>query len=374
MFLKQNNSCKANQMKPKSRFIFIDIARSIAILLMLEGHFVDDLLMDSYRDPNNSIYSTWLFIRGFTSPVFLTVTGIVFVYLLLSSSNEKFWENIRVRKGFKRAIELLFWGYFLQYYAFHVLQCIGVGIFTILSLYGLYRIIKVVPLWIYFFLMGTFIFSTIIYFGTLEKTDYWPVNAPKFIQNMFHGEYSEFPILPRMGYTMYGAMFGVLMHDFKEHVKKWSFATIVILIGLFLYTSLKDILVYFDNMLKNETYHIYKVDWLYEPLGMVMIVLGILMLFEKIVGEIKPNLFLKMGQNTLTVFILHMIFLYGCITGFGLHQFFAKSLTPWQVFFGALLFWILFFTIIHYLATIKEKLQFILAPISKFFNKFYNIQ
>ena len=360
-------------MKPKSRFMFIDIARSIAILLMLEGHFVDDLLMDIYRDPNNHIYSTWLFIRGFTSPVFLTVTGIVFVYLLLSSTNEHFFENIRVRKGFKRAIELLFWGYLLQYYAFHVLQCIGVGILTILSLYGLYRIIKVIPLWIYFFLMGTFVFSTYIYFKTLGENEYWPTNAPKFIQNMFYGEHSEFPILPRMGYTMYGAMFGVLMHDFKDHVKKWSFALIVISIGAFLYFYLKGILVFFDNKLENETYHIYSVDWLYIPLGMVMIVLGILMIFEKLVGEIKPNLFLKMGQNTLTVFILHMIVLYGCITGIGMHQFFAKSFTPWQVVIGAALFWVLFFVIIYYLEQIKEKLQFILEPISKFFNKFYKL-
>jgi hypothetical protein len=106
---------------------------------------------------------------------------------------------------------------------------------------------------------------------------------------------------------------------------------------------------------------------------MVMIVLGILMIFEKLVGEIKPNLFLKMGQNTLTVFILHMIVLYGCITGIGLHQFFAKSFTPWQVVIGAALFWVLFFVIIYYLEQIKEKLQFILEPISKFFNKLYKL-
>ena len=40
----------------KTRLYFIDIARSIAILLMLEGHFVDNGLMDVYRDTNNDIY------------------------------------------------------------------------------------------------------------------------------------------------------------------------------------------------------------------------------------------------------------------------------------------------------------------------------
>ena len=54
----------------KTRLYFIDIARSIAILLMLEGHFVDNALMDVYRDTNNDIYNAWLFVRGFTSPIF----------------------------------------------------------------------------------------------------------------------------------------------------------------------------------------------------------------------------------------------------------------------------------------------------------------
>ena len=125
--------------KPKQRLMFIDLARSVAILLMLEGHFVDDSLMEIYRDLDNPVYATWLFIRGFTAPVFLTVTGIVFVYLLLNSRAESFRSNIRIRKGYKRVVELIFWGFVLQYYAFHVLQCIGVGIFVILGLYGLYK-------------------------------------------------------------------------------------------------------------------------------------------------------------------------------------------------------------------------------------------
>lgn len=362
-------------MKPKSRLIFIDIARSIAILLMLEGHFVDDSIMMEYRDPNNSIYTTWLFIRGFTSPIFLTVTGIVFVYLLLGNNHLQYFKNIRVHKGYKRAVELLFWGYLLQYYAFHVLQCIGVGIFTILMLYGIYKLIKVIPLWIYFFLMGTVIFSTYIYFGTIPEEQYWPANAPAFIQNIFHGKYSIFPILPRMGYTMYGAMFGTLLYHYKDKVKTWGFITVTLSIGVFLFFVLKEILIYTDKqILHNEIYHIYKLDWLYEALGMVMIVLGILIAFEKIKGEIKPNLFLKIGQNTLTIYILHMVVLYGSITGFGLNRLFHKNLTPWQVIPTVLGFITFFIFLIKYLDIIKEKLSFILVPIRTKMNLLFGIK
>ncbi len=361
-------------MKPKSRLMFIDMARSIAILLMLEGHFVDDSLMEVYRDRTNSIFTTWEFIRGFTSPIFLTVTGIVFVYLLMGNNHLKYFQNIRVTKGFKRSIELLFWGYLLQYYAFHVLQCIGVGIFTILVLYGLYKLIRVIPLWIYFFVGGTLVFSSYIYFATLPPTQYWPAGAPSFIQNMFQGEYSIFPILPRMGYTLYGAMFGVLLHNLKDHVKKWGFAFSVITIGVFLYFFLKEIFIYVDYKMGNQFYHIYKLDWLYECLGMVMIVLGMLMIIEKLIGEIKPSLFLKMGQNTLTIYILHMIILYGSITGFGLNRLFHHALTPWQAVTAVVLFLTLFFFIINYLDRIKEKLSFILVPVRTTMNRIFGIK
>jgi uncharacterized membrane protein len=361
-------------MKPKNRLIFIDIARSIAILLMLEGHFVDDSLMDVYRDHTNKIFTTWEFIRGFTSPMFLTLTGVVFVYLLLGNNHLDYFKNNRVTKGFKRSIELLFWGYLLQVYAFHVLQCIGVGIFTILLLYGMYKLIKIFPLWIYFFIGATLIFTTYIYFGTIPKELYWPVNAPTFIQNMFHGPYSIFPILPRMGYTLYGAMFGVILYDYKENVKKWSFAISTIIIGVFLYFFLKEILIFTDHKMGNTIYHIYKLDWLYECLGVVMIALGTLMIIEKLLGEIKPNLFLKMGQNTLTIYILHMVILYGSITGFGLNRLFHNSLNPYHIIVATLSFLSIFFILIYNLDRIKAKLSFILNPIKLNVNKLFNIK
>jgi len=108
----------------KQRLYFIDIARSIAILLMLEGHFIDDTLVSVARDPTNVYYTFWLFIRGYTSPIFLTITGVVFTYLLLGDNEVTFSKNMRVRKGLKRGLELIFWGYLLEYYSFHVLQCI----------------------------------------------------------------------------------------------------------------------------------------------------------------------------------------------------------------------------------------------------------
>jgi uncharacterized membrane protein len=358
----------------KTRLYFIDIARSIAILLMLEGHFVDNALMDVYRDTNNDIYNAWLFVRGFTSPIFLTITGIVFTYLLIGNNHLEYFKNNRIKKGYKRVVELLFWGYVVQVYAFHVLQCIGIGILSILILYGIYKAVKIIPLWVYFFFAGTIIFSSYIVISSWPKEYYWPESAPIFIQNMFHGKYSIFPILPRMGYTMYGAMIGVFLYTYKSKVKEWSFILSVFLIGAFLYFFLKDILLILDGIFAHPIYHLYKVDWLYECLGMVLIILSILITLEKFIGDIKPNLFLKIGQNTLTIYILHMVVLYGSITGFGINKVIHKNLTPWQILPATICFILFFVILIYYLDEIKLKLNFILKPIKKLVNKLFFIK
>ena len=358
----------------KTRLYFIDIARSIAILLMLEGHFVDNGLMDVYRDTNNDIYNAWLFVRGFTSPIFLTITGIVFTYLLIGNNHLEYFKNNRIKKGYKRVVELLFWGYVVQVYAFHVLQCIGIGILSILILYGIYKAVKIIPLWVYFFFAGTIIFSSYIVISSWPKEYYWPESAPIFIQNMFHGKYSIFPILPRMGYTMYGAMIGVILFTYKSKVKEWSFILSVFLIGALLYFFLKDILLILDGIFAHPIYHLYKVDWLYECLGMVLIILSILITLEKFIGEIKPNLFLKIGQNTLTIYILHMVLLYGSITGFGINRVIHKNLTPWQILPATICFILIFVILIYYLDEIKLKLDFILKPIKKLVNKLFYIK
>jgi uncharacterized membrane protein len=96
------------------RLRFIDIARSVAILLMLEGHFVDLTLAEEHRTRGVWLYETWHYIRGMTAPMFFTVTGLVFAYLLTGARESGFWQVPRVRKGIRRAGELLFWGYLLQ--------------------------------------------------------------------------------------------------------------------------------------------------------------------------------------------------------------------------------------------------------------------
>lgn len=371
--------------KPGSRLKFIDMARSIAILLMLEGHFVDDSLAISYRDDENFVYFTWEYIRGFTGPIFLTITGLIFVYLLLRHRDTPFFQSIRIRKGFKRVIELIFWGSVVQWYAFHVLECISIGILSILIIYGIYKLIRFIPLWIYFFAAGMTVFGMYKYvavvYGGETFIEKGLLSFFKFIYNPDRNTVAWFPIIPSMGFTMFGAMIGSLLHDLAPHVRKWYFAISVFVMGMSLYMMPRTILKGLDNLMNLFTdlqYPLVYSDWLFLKLGMVLMVLSVLMSIDNLYGnKMKDsNLFLKVGQNTLTIYILHMVVLYGSITTFGLNDLFNKKwglyeLPAWGVALGAVLFIGLFVLLIKYLDWIKLKLEFILGPIRRFFNRLF---
>ena len=99
-------------MPSKSRIYFLDAFRAFAILMMLQGHFISGLLDSSTIDTTHWVYRFWLYCRGFTAPVFFTITGWIFCFLLIIEEHDNY--NPRIKKGIKRGLELLLWGYLLR--------------------------------------------------------------------------------------------------------------------------------------------------------------------------------------------------------------------------------------------------------------------
>ncbi len=438
---------------PKERLKFIDMARSIAILLMLEGHFIGCTLanQDYYHNSQSTIYLIFNSVRGFTAPMFFTVTGLVFVYLLSMNKEAGFIKNKRVSRGFRRSFELIFWGYVLQLslinisdyfrgefsdwvFAFHVLQSIGFGISLLLLIYGLFRWINKGNLAIYYFIAGTTLFGFFPFLNhrenitsLIEKVDtfskkesnsitrteyddikyllyqlnkreletfklekvkvffektkhsnlnqlatlhsfnkknlevevkeatghntFLPLNAPMFIQNMFYGPNSVFPIIPWIAFTFYGGMVGALLNRYQKYVKKTWFPLTFISLGLMLnlygWTAFNTI----DSISKTIHFHddldFVSNVWLYGRVGQVLIVLGVLMFIEKYF-HIKESLFLKVGQNTLPIYIIHSILLYGSLFGIGIKNLYENQLTPYQAIPGAIAFIATFIIMIKY--------------------------
>ena len=85
----------------KHRIIFIDLMRAFAVFQMVQGHTIDTLLAENFRNIDNPIYALWYFLRGMTAPIFMFTAGIVFTYLF-RLVQKPINENPRVKKGIKR--------------------------------------------------------------------------------------------------------------------------------------------------------------------------------------------------------------------------------------------------------------------------------
>lgn len=350
------------------RFKFIDAARSIAILLMLEGHFITLTLDTSSFDNESNIYATWRFIKGFTAPLFFSITGIILVYLLCKYKDQEFFKITRVKKGFKRAIKLLFWGYLLQLnilyfneylalnfdswcFAFHVLQCIALGMIVCLLIFGLFKVIHRGKLYIYYLIAGTIVFLFYPLMKSLPPETYFPKNSPEIIQNIFKGPYSVFPIVPWIGFVLYGGAVGAFVSHYKKRIESNFFCILFILAGSALHFVPWQILSVIDWLFNTS---IVMSAGLIARFGQVLILLGILIFLTRSFKK-SDSLFLRIGQNTLSIYIIHVIILYSGIFGIGLDKVLKNTLTPLESIFGAICFIAFFVLFTHHYHFFKNK-------------------
>ncbi len=338
------------------RLRFIDMARAVAILLMLEGHFIDVMLASEWRVSGHLLYEIWLRIRGMAAPMFFTVTGLIFSYLLSGAREPGFLRVKRVRRGLLRAAELMFWGYLLQVNlshlpellrgghdawlsSFHVLQCIAVGLLALIGIFGIFR--RAGP-WLLaggYLAMGLANFLFAVALANQEGP--LPSDAPLWLQNPVKAAGSTFPLAPWLGFTFYGAAIGVLLRwhgaDRERQVAAMPFFAIGAFLAMlgwpidrFIGTRLLDLIGHAESpRALLAAFH--------GRIGEILLVLGFLVWIE---NRFRPSAgwLETIGRNTFPIYVSHVVILYGGIFGIGLDRWFHHSLNPWQAGIGAVLF------------------------------------
>ncbi|WP_452603421.1 heparan-alpha-glucosaminide N-acetyltransferase domain-containing protein [Pontimicrobium sp. MEBiC06410] len=341
------------------RLYFIDAVRAFAILMMLQGHFIDTLLNPIYRDTTNNIYNIWSYFRGITAPTFFTISGLVFIYLLLKAKI-KGNERKRIKKGIIRGIMLILIGYALRanifqlisgyfspnFLAVDVLQCIGLSLLLLIFLYSIfkksYHILGIV-----LFIIGNLCFVTEPFYRTLNVE-----KLPTFLENYITtANGSVFTILPWFGFSAFGGCIATLFFSL-EHKPKFKPFTII---AFFVYGFF---LIYYSSTFLIKLYNLTNIEllkssasynYLFTRLGNVLIIFGIFYCLERFS---KKSIIIKIGEKTLSIYTIHFAIIFGALTGYGLKHFFYKALTPYQAIVGALLFVIIVCLIsFHYVKT-----------------------
>lgn len=325
--------------------------------MMLQGHFIDTLLAPIYKDQTNIIYNVWSYFRGITAPLFFTISGLVFAYLLLRAYS-KGDDKQRIKKGLFRGLLLIgigyslrvnIWdwltGYFNTYFlVIDVLQCIGL---SLIFLVGLHVLLK----------KHTYIFSVVLFtigcISFVTEPLYRNLafdTVPVFIANyMTKINGSVFTILPWFGYSAFGAFISTVFfrHVHRDRFKISTILTFFLVGGFLIFYSSWFLLKLYSltdiELLKRSANY----NYLFTRLGDVIILFGVFYAFERF---LKQSIIARIGEKTLSIYVIHFILLYGSFTGYGLKRFLNKSLEPYQAIVGALIFMLVVCFIAFYYA------------------------
>lgn len=317
----------------KFRLDFIDVIRAFAICMMLQGHFVGGLLADAYRDDGNPIYWLWHYCTGITAPVFFTVSGFIFTFLLVKEkdANQVGWRNPRVKKGIRRGFLLIGIAYFLRmsFQSVDVLHCIGLSLLLLIATYLLSYQSK---RWV----MPAILLSVTLLAFTFEpfykglRFESLPLPIANYLTRA-HGSF--FPIFPWFGYVSFGGFMGYLFQRYKTHPHLYRNAILLFLtVGAFLLWASHYIVEQLFYLNHSTFFARLMEDFAYLRLGNVLLVFGFFALMRNV---ITSQLIKSIGQNTLSIYVIHCFVLYGSITSHGLLQHFGGSLKPYQVVLGA---------------------------------------
>ena len=327
--------------------------------MMLQGHFIDTLLNPVYRNQSSIVYQIWHYFRGITAPTFFTISGLVFLYLLLRA-RQKGDDRQRIKKGLYRGLLLILIGYLLRvdifgwfrgefktyFFVVDVLQCIGLSLILLIGCYVLLRKhLKLLAL--LFLTLGCLAFLTEPLYQSLNYSDV-PIAFANYMTRSYG---SIFTILPWFGYTAFG---GFLATIFFSHAHKHRFRLITVIsffiTGYFLIECSSWFLMrlhYWTDiaLFKSSAYF----NYLFTRFGNVLLLFGVFYAAEP---YLKGSLIGKIGQKTLSIYVIHFIIIFGSFTGLGLKYFYYKSLNPTQAILGAAVFIIVVcFISFHYVKT-----------------------
>ena len=358
----------------KFRLDFIDVIRAFAICMMLQGHFVGKLLAARYHDENNFIYWLWHYCTGITAPVFFTVSGFIFTFLLVKESDPTKigWNNPRVKKGIRRGLMLIGIAYFLRmsFQSVDVLHCIGLSLLLLITTYLLtyQRKAWVMPTILILVTLLAFTFEP--FYNNLPFNSL-PLPIANYLTKV-HG--SIFPIFPWFGYVSFGGFMGYLFQYYKNYSHLYRNAIVIFLstgaFFLWAYHYLVEQLYYTTHW---DFVATMLEDFTFLRLGNVLLIFGFFALMRNI---ITWGLLKKIGQNTLSIYVIHCFILYGSITSHGLAQHFSGMLNPYGTVAGAIAFIAvcvcLSFIYNKVKPVIKAGIGFVLKEIRDFFVESYH--
>lgn len=326
----------------RRRVAFIDLARAVAVVMMVQGHTIDVLLDEPYRQ--GAFYEWWLFVRGLTSCMFLTLSGVAF-----SLTTCRHWQahlrwSPRVVKRVRRFLFFFALAYLVRFpmgkfshlkwasaerwESFFVVDILQLVALTLLGLQVLIVLTRTPRRFA--------IASAVLAVAVVVLTPFtwhadwigWPVWAAAYL-NSSTG--SLFPLFPWAGYILAGSFIGVVLQqraiaiDPERFVRLTFYAgTASAVTGLVFAEASPRVYGDLDFWRTSPSAFLYR-------LGGVIVNLGVVAAIGRYLMRI-PRPVQALAEESLTVYIVHVCILYGSLWNPSLLRFVSPQ-DPMGTFF-----------------------------------------
>lgn len=333
--------------------------RAFAVLMMIQGHTVDTFLAEEYRTTESAFYLVWRFMRGFTAPVFMFTSGLIFTYLL-KVDDYNFIDNPRIKKGVKRGLTLIIIGYLLRYptyrifdftyvreaqwrifFAVDALHLIGFGLLFITLLAFLAKRLHIN----FNIILSATILALVAVSPFVAKID-WINYLPEYIAAYFYrGTGSLFPFFPWLAYVFSGALLGNFLYNNKEiYFKKRFSIWLGIIGGIFIFASA--MIPNFASIIPEEMYFWFNSNsYFLLRVGYVISIAGLISFIVRKVNNV-PTIIIDAGKNTLLLYVVHVVMLYGSAWIPGFSRYYGKSFTTIETIAAVIVMFALMFGLV----------------------------
>ncbi|MDH4211092.1 MAG: heparan-alpha-glucosaminide N-acetyltransferase domain-containing protein [candidate division WOR-3 bacterium] len=339
----------------KKRYLFLDMLRALAVAEMIHGHSLEGLLDTALR--STPFFVNWTHVRGYTAPVFLFAAGFAFALATLPRVDEysKFSKTLLTR--LRRLFFVVLLGYlmYLPYFSLRqtilsigtsgwdnllrvdILRCIGVSA-LFLQLWFLLKP-KRIATWI---VVGAITIALPILTPVVRQSDF-VLNLPAFIRYYFVD--SRFPLFYYASFLFLGFMLGSLFTNRQGSWLKYSVIAAVLLI-------------LFGQVL-NWSGALYALRG-FITRGGVIILLTVLLERGERLWERMPRAVKYFGKESLVVYVVHLMIIYGSVLNRGLVSYWGRTLSYSEVY----LFVVWLFAAMVILAYFWHKLKLEHMPVA----------
>ncbi|GIV55139.1 MAG: hypothetical protein KatS3mg039_1657 [Candidatus Kapaibacterium sp.] len=300
------------------RLYELDAAKFVAMLFMMAGHVLSALVLPEQLDISRPPWSLWHWWRGITAPVFLTISGMLFSLTLRRNEAGTIVPTI-LRRRVLRALQLLGIGYLLvlpvrhlyelpfieesAWYAFvqvNVLQLIAASLIVLVCVAFLFHSPRTFERATAILTLGVVMLTPLVH--QVQWYDHLPSALAAYLS--YDGG-SLFPVFPFSAYMFAGAWMGNVLSR-SGTGNRSQLRTRAAVLGLAL------IALGVGGSLLFPSPDIYR----YTPFGVAIrqgVVLLIIVATSLLLPLVRPiqSLLVLFGKQALTIYVLHLVLLYG---------------------------------------------------------------